>query len=180
MSAANIPSKFSTVIGLGAKKAYFPVKKLTKWSAFWAALILVGGSFLLFGGGLIYSFVEVNRLGPAVQSRVFSEVLIPISCGSIVVQFKEASRDKCRTIPITWNLCMSLRFIEDTLPRTEFLSHFFQTIHTATTEFRRYNCLADNNSVLLPTLEELLFLGYRIVRLCIALCIKRVLSELHT
>jgi Family of unknown function (DUF6585) len=80
----SIPSGFSNVIGLGTAQDVFPVKKSSKYGSLIFAVFLLGAAALLALGSLIYTFYQVNRLGPAVMERMVRETVVPLSCGGLV------------------------------------------------------------------------------------------------
>ncbi len=79
-----LPPGFSGVIGLGVPQAVFPVKKTSKYGSLIFAVFLLGAAALLSLGSLVYTFYQVNRLGPAVMERMVRDTVVPLSCGALV------------------------------------------------------------------------------------------------
>ena len=78
------PAGFTNVIGLGLPQAVFPVKRTSKYGSLVFAVFLLGAAALLALGSLVYTFYQVNRLGPAVMERMIRDTVLPLSCGALV------------------------------------------------------------------------------------------------
>lgn len=66
MTLLDVPPTFSSVIGLGAAQAMYPIRKGTKWLNLVGALVFLGGSAVAFLGGLVYTYSRWQDYGPAV------------------------------------------------------------------------------------------------------------------
>ncbi len=65
MNNPQIPEAFISVIGLGASRGYFPVKKWTRWGGLVFFFLLLTGAVLVFLFGIYDTYVAVQQHGPA-------------------------------------------------------------------------------------------------------------------
>src|SRR5262245_10722212 len=83
----NIPDplrqRFVGVFGLGAQTGFYTPRKGGRWWAIAFGLILLGAGAVAIGGGAVYTYLQVDRLGPAVQGRAIREMLLPLSCAGL-------------------------------------------------------------------------------------------------
>lgn len=65
MNNPQLPEAFTSVIGLGAPKGYFPIKNLNRAGSLAAFFIFLGGSVLVFLYGIYDTYVAYQKHGPA-------------------------------------------------------------------------------------------------------------------
>jgi len=65
MNNPRIPEAFSSVVGLGAPRGYFPVKSWNRWGSLVFFFILFAGAVLVFVLGLYDTYVAYQQHGPA-------------------------------------------------------------------------------------------------------------------
>ncbi|MEW5827659.1 MAG: DUF6585 family protein [Chloroflexota bacterium] len=94
-----LPEDFNAVFGMGAPRAFFEVKKLTRWGEAIAALVLLGGAALALVWGVYSAFTGMQqygqvvfweRLTPALIISVISGGLGLLAVWSAVVNWRKA------------------------------------------------------------------------------------------
>ncbi len=65
MNNPQIPEAFISVIGLGAPRGYFPVKKWNRWGSLVFFFIFLAGAVLVFLYGIYDTYVAYQQHGPA-------------------------------------------------------------------------------------------------------------------
>jgi len=65
MDDPQIPEAFTSAIGLGIPRGYYPVKKSYRWASLVACLVLLGGAVLVFLYGIYVTYLAYQLHGPA-------------------------------------------------------------------------------------------------------------------
>ena len=65
MNDLQLPPAFTAMLGMGAPKAYFPAKKITRVGSLIAFFVFLGGSVVVFLYGLYDTYLAYQQHGPA-------------------------------------------------------------------------------------------------------------------
>jgi hypothetical protein len=77
MNSPQLPQAFAPVIGLGAPKAYFPVKNLRRTGNLVAFFVFLGGCVLVFLYGLYDTYLAYQQHGPVmIEARMTTPAII--------------------------------------------------------------------------------------------------------
>lgn len=82
MNNPQIPEAFISVIGLGAPRSYFPVKKGSRWGALIFFFLLLTGALLVFLFGIYQTYVAVQQHGPAM---IDDKLPVPLGISFILI-----------------------------------------------------------------------------------------------
>jgi hypothetical protein len=82
--STQLPEDFNSVFGMGAPRAYFEVKKLTRWGEAIAAVVFLGAAVIVFLWGVYSAFTGMEQYGQVVFWERFTPTLIiSVICGGL-------------------------------------------------------------------------------------------------
>ncbi len=76
MAFQQVPEFFNNVFGLGAPGQVFNLRNRNRWSSWFAIIFFLGGALVVFGYGLINTYLRWQRFGPAVIMKTITAPLI--------------------------------------------------------------------------------------------------------
>ena len=84
MSNLQISEAFLPVIGLGARRGYYPVKGRKRWGSLVFFFILLAGALLVFLYGIYSTYMAIQQHGPAM---IDDKLPVPLSLAFILFAF---------------------------------------------------------------------------------------------